>query len=105
VSEKMVEILAIRDNETGTVVELRELPETEDVKALYAAKRAKYPPPRFELVIGMAASLAEFLKGHPRFKRGGGGGDGDSSREPAGGGGRGRPDSGGRSDDGSQGRS
>ena len=80
---RMLAILAVRDNETGEVLELRELVEHERQNAapIYAAMRKKYPPPRYDLVIGMAASMDDFLRSYPRFRRrgkmsGGGGTDG-----------------------------
>src|SRR5512147_2208551 len=67
-----MEFLAIRDNETGMVPELRELSEGEKLAQLVAQKRQQFAPPRYELVIGMAESLDAFLGSYPRFKRGGG---------------------------------
>lgn len=66
----MIMILALRDNETGQVLELREMAahETGDQgTALFAAKRQQYPPPRYELVIGVAPTLEMFTKNYPRF--------------------------------------
>jgi hypothetical protein len=81
----MVEILAIRDNETGLVPELREVPETEDVAKLFVARREKFPPPRYDLVLGMAESMDAFLTNYPRFRRGGGGGaDGSGTHQDPG---------------------
>jgi hypothetical protein len=79
----MVQVLAIRDCESGVVVTLRELGAKDDASAVLAEQRRKLAPPRYETVIGMAASLDVFLKAYPRFARGAGdkgGGDAADDR-------------------------
>lgn len=66
----MIDVLAIRDNETGKVLELRALEQHEvgdHGQAIFAAKRQQYPPPRYELVIGIAPTVEAFTKNYPRF--------------------------------------
>jgi len=66
----MMTLLALRDNETGTVLEFRALEahETADHgQAIFAAKRQQYSPPRYELVIGVAPTLEAFTTNYPRF--------------------------------------
>ncbi len=67
----MIDLIAIRDNENGETVELRELTQAEvadNGAELMAAKRQQYPPPRYELVHGAAPSIAAFCKNYPRFE-------------------------------------
>lgn len=65
----MTTVLAVRDNETGKVLECRELAEGEPktLPALLAAKRKVNPPPRFDVVVGLAPTLEAFLQSYPRF--------------------------------------
>ena len=68
-------LLAVHDNEAGKPVELRPLAEGEgdDPKLLLlAAAREKYPPPRYEVALGVAESPEAFGQSYPRFMRGGG---------------------------------
>lgn len=67
----MIDLIAIRDNETGDTVELRELTDAEvadNGAELMAAKRQQYPPPQYELVHGAAPSLEAFTRNYPRFQ-------------------------------------
>lgn len=63
-------ILALRDHETGAVLALRPLTdqETEGMADLIASQREAYPPPRYEMMIGFAASIDTFTRLYPRFK-------------------------------------
>jgi len=63
-------ILAVRDNETGKPVEVREVgtPDEMEAGALYTRTRSRYQPPRFEIVLGMAKDKEAFLVNYPRFR-------------------------------------
>jgi hypothetical protein len=65
----MTQILAVRDNETRKVVVCEELPADHDPAKTYAEARNKYPAPRYEVVLGGAPSLDNFLQNYPRFRQ------------------------------------
>jgi hypothetical protein len=65
----MVQVLAVRDNETRKVVVCEELPKDHEPAKTYADARQKYPAPRYEVVLGGAPSLDNFLQNYPRFRQ------------------------------------
>jgi len=66
----MMWIIAVRDNETHQVPVLRAMTEHEEttMAAFFGAMRAQYPPPRYEINMGRAESVAMFVRVYPRFK-------------------------------------
>jgi hypothetical protein len=59
--------IAVRDHDAGKPVSVTDAnPKT--MESAYATARKQYPPPRFEVVLGMAGNLDAFLKAYPRFQ-------------------------------------
>jgi hypothetical protein len=84
-------ILAARDLDSGSVVELREVTDDEakQIGDLYEQSRRKYPAPRYECILGAAENTEDFLHNYPRFQnakagKGEGEKDGKNNRPRAG---------------------
>jgi len=58
--------IAVRDHDAGKPLSVSDVT-PKSLESEFATARKQYPPPRYEVVLGMADNLEAFLKAYPRF--------------------------------------